>query len=80
MLKECIVTLGAFALIGCGGELLSNPIVEQALAACEDVPVEEAVDCFKDNLANRPDSSGVTVGDLLERLRDSQGSTEEPVE
>ncbi len=70
MIKGMFAGLCAALMVGCAstnfGDSALGSIVNTALDACKTVPLEEIEACFKDQLENRPDGSGITLEDLLE--------------
>ena len=54
--------------VGCASfnSFVSNPIIEELLMACQDVPLEEVDTCLENNLAVHPDADDLTTADLLE--------------
>ena len=82
MLKNIMVTLSAFALIGCAGTGfdLDSPILQEFLTLCQDVPVTEYEDCISAELDSRDGAGAPTLGEILELLRSFQSPADAPAD
>lgn len=70
-MKLLIAAVSLMFMVGCASMPFfgsNDALLTEILVACQDFPVEDFDECLKAELAKRPDTDGITVGELHELL------------